>query len=139
MMCTYALKEFAVTGLQFHFISSVDKAHLDEILQQIDPETTLFIISSKSFTTLETLTNADTIIAWMKNKYGEDVVQQHFAAVTAAPDKAREFGIPEEQIFELWDWVGGRYSIWSAIGLPLMLMLGEKNFAAFLEGAFAMD
>ncbi len=139
MMCTYALKDFAVTGLQFHFIASVDKDHLDDVLQQIDPDTTLFILSSKSFSTLETLTNARSIVSWMSNQFGEKAIKHHFIAVTAATTKAIEFGIPNENIFPLWDWVGGRYSIWSAIGLPLMLMIGTQQFTEFLEGAYQMD
>lgn len=139
MMCSHALKDFAQTNLKLHFISSVDKVPLNEILQQVDPETTLFIISSKSFTTLETLTNARTIMTWMQTRLGKNVFQQHFIAVTADRGKAIAFGIPEENIFPLWDWVGGRYSIWSAIGLPLMLMIGNEHFSAFLEGAFQID
>ena len=139
MMGTHALKDFAVTDLKFHFISSVDKVYLNEVLQQIDPETTLFIISSKSFSTIETLTNARTILAWMKAKLGENVINQHFVAVTADAEKAAAFGIPSEHIFPIWDWVGGRYSVWSAIGLPIMLMIGNKQFDEFLEGAYQMD
>lgn len=139
MMATYALKEYAVSALKFHFMASVDTAHLQEILDEIEPEATLFIISSKSFSTIETLTNAKTIMDWMQAQFGIDAIKQHFVAVTAAPQKAQAFGIPEEQIFPIWDWVGGRYSIWSAISLPLMLMIGPQNFAAFLEGGHEMD
>ncbi len=139
MMCTYALQAYATSRLQFHFISSVDKNHVDEILQRIDPETTLFIISSKSFTTIETLTNAETVIAWMKDRLGADILQHQFAAVTSARAKAVKFGIPEARIFPVWEWVGGRYSVWSAIGLPLMLMLGNAGFDEFLAGADSMD
>lgn len=139
MMCTYALQEFAVSSLKFHFISSVDPSHLNEVLAQINPETTLFIISSKSFTTLETITNANTLLQWMKDKLNTTDCTQHFCAITAAPQKALAFGIPQKQIFPLWDWVGGRYSIWSAIGLPLLLMIGPKHFDAFIRGAYLMD
>lgn len=139
MMAAYALKEYAISALQFHFMASVDTAHLHEILDQIEPEATLFIISSKSFSTIETLTNAKTIIAWMQTQFGDQALKQHFVAVTAAPEKAQAFGIPADQIFRIWDWVGGRYSIWSAISLPLMLMIGAKHFAAFLEGGYEMD
>lgn len=135
----HALKDFAVTDLQFHFISTIDTSHLHDVLEKIDPETTLFIISSKSFSTLETLTNARSIIAWMEAKLGSGVLTKHFVAVTAATEKAIALGIPAENIFPLWDWVGGRYSIWSPIGLPLMLMLGKQQFAKFLEGAFQAD
>jgi glucose-6-phosphate isomerase len=139
MMCTHALKDFAITDLKFHFISSVDKDHINEVLQEIDPETTLFIISSKSFSTLETITNADTIATWMKEKFGQEAIAKHFIAITAATEKASAFGIPKEHIFPLWDWIGGRYSIWSTIGLPLMLMIGEQGFANFMQGAYRMD
>jgi len=138
LLTTHALKEFAISPLQFHFISCVDKMALDEVLTQIDPETTLFIISSKSFTTAETLLNTETLIRWMSEKLGKKAIA-HFVAVTAKPEKARALSIPSERIFPVWDWVGGRYSIWSAIGLPLMLMIGSKNFDAFLAGAQAMD
>lgn len=139
MMGIHALKDFAINSLQFHFIASVDKDNLDDVLKQIDPETTLFIISSKSFSTIETLTNAQSVSAWMKSQFGEKVIQHHFVAVTAVKEKALEFGIPEENIFPLWEWVGGRYSIWSAVGLPLMLMIGNQSFADFLEGSYDMD
>lgn len=139
MMSTHALKDFAVADLKFHFISTVDRALIDEVLAQIDPETSLFIISSKSFSTLETLTNARTIAAWLQNKLGKAAIAQHFIAITEATEKAVAFGIVKENIFPLWDWVGGRYSIWSAIGLPLMLMIGMKQFDEFLSGAYEMD
>jgi len=144
MMCTQALKDFAVSSLQFHFISTIDQAHRLDVLQQIDPEATLFIISSKSFSTLETITNARAVISWLNNKLGceknnVELMARHFIAVTAMPEKAMQLGIPQENIFPLWDWVGGRYSIWSAIGLPLMLMIGSQHFNEFLAGAFAMD
>lgn len=139
MMCTYALKPFAAADLDFHFIASVDKAGLMDVLQQINPESTLFIISSKTFNTIETLTNAKTILAFMMQSVGPEALKHHFIAVTTAEEKALRFGIPKEHIFPLWDWVGGRYSIWSAIGLPLMLMIGPKRFDEFLAGAFAMD
>lgn len=139
MMSTHALKEYAVANLNIHYISSIDDSHLYETLRKIDPETTLFIISSKSFSTLETLTNAQTIFSWMKEKFGHTVSKKHFIAVTAAPEKAIKFGIWEENIFPLWEWIGGRYSLWSAIGLPLMLLIGNKNFSDFLLGAHEMD
>lgn len=139
MMCTEALLDFAVPELNFHFISSVDKAGLLEVLNQIDPETSLFIISSKTFSTIETLTNANTISAWMKDKLGADALKKQFIAITTSKEKAIAFGIPEHHILPLWDWVGGRYSIWSAIGLPLMLMIGTKQFDEFLVGAYQMD
>jgi glucose-6-phosphate isomerase len=137
MMCTQALKDFAVSPLQFHFISTIDQSHRQDVLEQIDPEATLFIVSSKSFSTLETLTNAREIMQWLK--LDATAIAHHFIAVTAAPEKARALGIPNDNIFPLWDWVGGRYSIWSAIGLPLMLMIGDNHFRDFLAGANHMD
>ncbi len=139
LFCLDALAEFATNSLKFHFISSIDPIHVQSKLKEIDPETALFIISSKSFTTIETLTNAETVLKWVENKLGYSVLQEQVLAVTAAPEKAVAFGIPEEHILTLWDWVGGRYSVWSAIGLPLLLMLGEKQYQAFLDGAHAMD
>jgi len=139
MMTCQALKDFAVSPLRLHFLSSVDKSHLNDVWEQIDPETTVFIISSKSFSTIETLTNAKTIVSRMQALFGEKCVEQHFIAVTAVTAKARAFGIPEDHIFPLWDWVGGRYSIWSAIGLPLMLMIGNEQYEDFLSGAYEMD
>lgn len=139
-MSIHALNEFAVSDLSFHFISTVDDSHLQDVLSNIDPETTLFIISSKSFTTLETLTNAKSIIHWMQDKFPqESFIKQHFIAITAAAEKALAFGIEKENILPIWDFIGGRYSIWSAIGLPLMLMIGPKHFADFLDGAYEMD
>lgn len=139
MMGVSALKDYAVHDLKFHFISTVDKAYINEVLEKIDAETTLFIISSKSFSTLETMTNAKTILSWMQDKLGNDVLKKHFIAITAATEKAVTFGIPLQHIFPIWDWVGGRYSVWSAIGLPLMLMIGPTHFADFLAGAHEMD
>lgn len=138
-MCSQALKDYAISDLEFHFVSSIDQAHVRDVLKAIDPETSLFIVSSKSFSTLETMTNTKIIHAWMKEKLGQEVITKHFVAVTAAADKARAMGIPDAHIFPLWEWVGGRYSIWSAIGLPLMLMIGEAQFEEFLMGAHAMD
>ncbi|MHB1948377.1 MAG: glucose-6-phosphate isomerase [Gammaproteobacteria bacterium] len=139
LMAVHALSDFATDKLRCHFISNIDSAHLNEVFKQIDPETTLFIISSKSFSTLETMTNAKTIRHWLQQKIGDTNLSRHFVAVTAAADKALAFGIPAEQIFPVWDWVGGRYSVWSAIGLPLVLMIGMDNFLEFLAGGHAMD
>lgn len=139
LMATHALADYATTDLRCYFVSNIDSAHLDETLKQIDPETTLFIISSKSLSTLETLTNTQTIRTWLIQQLKTENIQNHFVAITAATDKALALGIPEQQIFPLWDWAGGRYSVWSAIGLPLALMIGMPNFLAFLQGARAMD
>lgn len=137
LMAVHALSDD--DKLRCHFISNIDAVHLEEVLSKINPETTLFIISSKSFTTLETVTNAHTIRRWVQNKIGVEKSMLHFAAVTAAAEKAVAFGIAQEQIFPVWDWVGGRYSVWSAIGLPLALMIGMERFMEFLAGAHAMD
>ncbi len=133
------VERFRGIPLSFHFISTVDPDHLRDVLDQIDAETTLFIISSKTFTTLETLTNARTICSWLAEKLGPDAVQKHLAAVTTRQDKAADFGVADDAIFTFWDWVGGRYSIWSAIGLPLILMIGPKQFCEFLDGAHSID
>ena len=139
LMTTAALADFAQTDLRCHFISNIDNTHLDDVLKKINPETTVFIISSKSFTTLETITHAETIRAWLQAQLKTSEIAAHFIAVTAAIDKALQFGIPEENTLTLWDWVGGRYSIWSAIGLPLALLIGMDGFLEFLAGAHAMD
>jgi glucose-6-phosphate isomerase len=139
LLTTHALADYATDALRCHFISNIDTAHIHEVLARLNPETTLFIISSKSFTTLETLTNAKTIQQWLEHKLGKSNLEKHWVAVTANLQQAMQFGIPESQIFPIWDWVGGRYSIWSAIGLPLALSIGMDHFLAFLAGANAMD
>lgn len=139
LMATCALQEFAMDDLSCHFISNIDSVHLNEVLTQIEPESSLFIISSKSFTTLETLTNAQAIRQWLQQQLQRQDVHSHFVAVTAATNKALAFGIPADQIFPIWDWVGGRYSVWSAIGLPIALMIGMDAFLEFLKGGHAMD
>lgn len=139
LMATHALSDFANKEFNIHFISNVDSAHLYHVLNKIDPEAALFIISSKSFTTLETITNALTIRAWLKNQLGNADVTNHFVAVTAAPHLAKQFAIPDANVFTLWDWVGGRYSIWSAIGLPVALLIGMDGFLEFLAGAQRAD
>ncbi len=139
MMCVEALKDFAIAPLQFHFISTVDPTLLDDVLHAIDPAATLFIISSKTFSTMETMTNARTLLNWMQQTLGQQVIAEHFVAITANHDAALAFGLPANNIFPLWDWVGGRFSVWSAVGLPVMLMIGDKGFADFLNGAHEMD
>jgi glucose-6-phosphate isomerase len=135
----HALSDFADKDLRCHFISNIDSSHIHEILLKINPETTLFIVSSKSFSTLETITNAISIRSWFKDQLKTDDLSKHWVAVTAEVTDAKQFGIPEENIFPLWDWVGGRYSIWSAIGLPLAILIGMKRFQEFLSGGHAMD
>ncbi|WP_454848048.1 glucose-6-phosphate isomerase [Rhizobium binxianense] len=137
-MATLALSPFH-DGPRAHFVSNVDGAHIADILKLVQPETTLFIIASKTFTTVETMTNAQTARAFIAKALGEDAVQHHFAAVSTALDKVAAFGIGNERVFGFWDWVGGRYSIWSAIGLPLMIAIGPGNFGKFLDGAHAVD
>src|SRR5690606_32263311 len=104
-----------------------------------DPATTLFVIASKTFTTIETMTNAQTARRWIASALGEQAVTQHFAAVSTALDKVAAFGIATDRVFGFWDWVGGRYSLWSAIGLPIMIAIGPENFRQFLAGAESMD
>ncbi|HEU0234402.1 MAG TPA: glucose-6-phosphate isomerase [Gallionella sp.] len=130
----------AATKLRAHFVSNVDGTHLAETLKKLDAETTLFIVSSKTFTTLETLTNARSARTWLVEKLcDERAVAKHFAAVSTNLDAATQFGINPENVFEFWDWVGGRYSLWSAIGLPIALYVGMDRFEELLGGAYAMD
>lgn len=138
VMVTLALAPFH-DGPRAHFVSNVDGAHIADTLKLLDAETTLFIVASKTFTTIETMTNAASARAFIADKLGEAAVGHHFCAVSTALDKVAAFGIESDRIFGFWDWVGGRYSIWSAIGLPLMLAVGPENFGKFLDGAHAMD
>jgi len=137
-MATLALAPYH-DGPRAHFVSNVDSAHIHDTLKGLDPASTLVIIASKTFTTIETMTNARTARAWIAEALGEDAVPQHFAAVSTALDKVGAFGIQENRVFGFWDWVGGRYSLWSAIGLPIMIAVGPENFRRFLDGAHAMD
>src|SRR5690606_7614625 len=107
-------------GPRCHFVSNVDGAHIADTLKGLDPATTLIIVASKTFTTIETMTNAATARRWIADALGEAAVQHHFAAVSTALDKVADFGIAPDRVFGFWDWVGGRYSVWSAIGLPVM-------------------
>ncbi len=139
MVCS-ALKPFGNAQLTAHFISNVDATDLAEVLSLLDPETTLFIISSKTFTTLETLTNAHSARDWLVNNLGtEEAVGKHFAAISTNLAATSRFGIQPEYVFEFWDWVGGRYSLWSAIGLPIAIYIGMNQFERLLAGAHAMD
>ncbi len=137
-MATLALAPFH-DGPRTHFVSNVDGAHIADTLKTLDPSTTFFIIASKTFTTIETMTNADTARHWIGNALGQEAVGEHFAAVSTALDKVAAFGIPQDRVFGFWDWVGGRYSLWSAIGLPIMLAIGPAGFRSLLAGAHAMD
>lgn len=139
-MVSEALKPYGSSQLNAHFVSNVDATDLLETLKHLDPETTLFIISSKTFTTQETLTNARSARTWLVEHLGsEESVAKHFAAVSTNLAETSRFGINPDNVFEFWDWVGGRYSIWSAIGLPVALYTGMDNFERMLAGAHAMD
>jgi glucose-6-phosphate isomerase len=140
LMTCEALKPYGSPDLTAHFISNVDATDIAETLKLLNAETTLFIISSKTFTTQETITNARTARAWLVQRLGcEDAVAKHFAAVSTNLAETSKFGINPENVFEFWDWVGGRYSLWSAIGLPIALYIGMENFERLLAGAHAMD
>ena len=138
VMATLALAPYH-DGPRAHFVSNVDGAHIADTLSGLDPETTLIIVASKTFTTIETMTNAATARDFIVSALGENAVAQHFAAVSTALDKVAKFGLDETRVFGFWDWVGGRYSLWSAIGLPLMIAVGKNAFGDFLAGARAMD
>jgi glucose-6-phosphate isomerase len=137
-MATLALAPYH-DGPRLHYVSNVDGAHIADTLKELNPETTLFIVASKTFTTIETMTNAGTARSWIAERLGQGAVGAHFAAVSTALDKVAAFGIDESRVFGFWDWVGGRYSLWSAIGLPIMIAVGPENFRRFLAGAEAMD
>ncbi|MCX5568903.1 glucose-6-phosphate isomerase [Kaistia nematophila] len=137
-MVTRALSPYH-DGPRLHFVSNVDGAHIHDTLADLDPATTLFLVASKTFTTIETMTNAATARRWIVAALGEEAVGAHFAAMSTAIDKVNAFGIDASRAFGFWDWVGGRYSVWSAIGLAVMIAIGTKNFRDFLAGAHAMD
>jgi len=139
-MVTEALRPFAHGRLQVHFVSNIDGTHVSETLKKLNPETTLFIIASKTFTTQETLTNAMSAREWFLTHAGDEShVAKHFIAVSTNRAKVVEFGIDEANMFRFWDWVGGRYSLWSSIGLSIALYLGFDRFQELLNGAYAMD
>ena len=138
-MATAALGAFADDGVDVRFLSNIDGAHFREVTRGLDPARTLFIVVSKTFTTSETLTNARTAKAWVADAVGAGAAGDHFAAVTARADKAREFGIDSGAVFAMWDWVGGRYSLGSAAGLSLMVAIGPDAFAEMLAGMHQVD
>jgi len=139
LMVCEALKPYG-SKLNVHFVSNVDGTHIAETLKKINPETTLFLIASKTFTTQETMTNAQTARAWfLKSANDETAVAKHFAALSTNSKAVAEFGIDTKNMFGFWDWVGGRYSLWSAIGLSIALFIGFENFEELLRGAFEMD
>ena len=125
--------------LKTHFVSNVDGDHVNEVIKKLNPETTLFVVVSKTFTTQETLTNANTIKDWLLKSAGDDAVAKHFVAVSTNITNVKAFGIDENNIFPMWDWVGGRFSLWSAVGLSISLAIGYKNFDSLLQGANKMD
>jgi glucose-6-phosphate isomerase len=131
--------QFYQNHLKLHFVSNIDGDHVQEVLKKLDPETTLFVIVSKTFTTQETLTNAQTIRAWFLKTASQQDVAKHFVAVSTNLQKVQEFGIAPENIFPMWDWVGGRFSLWSAVGLSISLAVGPAHFEQLLAGAHRMD
>lgn len=140
LMVCEALKPYQKPDLRMHFVSNVDGTHIVDTVSALDPETTLFIIASKTFTTQETLTNAVTARKWLLDElHDEAAVARHFVAVSTNAEAVSRFGIDTANMFEFWDWVGGRYSLWSAIGLPIAIAIGMRNFFELLEGAHEMD
>ncbi len=140
LMVTEALNAYNDKRLTMHYVSNIDGVQIAETLAKVSPETTLFVISSKTFTTQETMTNARTAEAWFMSAAGNKAaIAKHFVAVSTNRKLVTAFGIAEENIFDMWDWVGGRFSLWSAIGLPIVLSLGYDTFVELLEGAYEMD
>jgi glucose-6-phosphate isomerase len=140
VMASTALKPYWQPGLRAHFVSNVDGTHIAETVADLAPERTLFIIESKTFTTQETLMNARSARGWLVEKLGtEAAVPKHFVAVSTATEEVKKFGIDPDNMFAFWDWVGGRYSLWSAIGLPIAVVVGMDHFEQLLDGGHAMD
>ena len=131
--------QFYKNHLNVHFVSNVDGDHVNEIIKKLNPETTLFVIVSKTFTTQETLTNSETIRKWFLQSAKQEDVAKHFVAVSTNMQKVTEFGINPANVFPMWDWVGGRFSLWSAVGLTISLAVGYDNFNSLLKGANEMD
>jgi len=138
-MAVEALTPYHPKDMRFHFVSNVDGTHIAEVLKAVEPETTLFIVASKTFTTQETLTNAHSARSWLVGELGEDAVAKHFVALSTNAKAVGDFGIDTANMFEFWDWVGGRYSLWSAIGLSIAIAIGMDRFEEFLAGGEAMD
>jgi glucose-6-phosphate isomerase len=138
-MAVQALRAFTAGSPRCEFVSNIDGVHLAEVLESADARTTLFIVSSKTFTTLETRTNALTARAWVEKQLGKEAIPAHFAAVSVNAKAMDEFGVHPEYRFQMWDWVGGRYSLWSSIGVSLAIAIGRKNFLDFLAGGHAID
>lgn len=138
MVCE-ALKPFSHPDIALHFISNIDPGYIEDLFAKLNPEETLFIVSSKTFTTHETIVNALTARRWVEAQLGPDSIPAHFVGVTQNTDEAKKFGITPDNIFRIWEWVGGRFSLWSAIGLPHCIAIGYENFCAMLDGARSMD
>ena len=138
-MVSHALTPYHIKGINAHFVANIDGHDLQATLEKCKPQSTLFLIASKTFTTQETMTNAHSAKQWIVNHLGEQAVIHHFAALSTNMDAAKTFGIKQENVFPFWDWVGGRFSLWSAIGLPIALTIGFENFRALLDGAAKMD
>ncbi|MDW3095326.1 MAG: glucose-6-phosphate isomerase [Gammaproteobacteria bacterium] len=135
-----ALSHFTQQNIKVHYVANVDAHLLDEVLKQVAPEDTLFVVISKSFSTQETTANAETAAAWLREKSGiRRSVRKQFVAITSNAEAAKSFGIDSDHILNMWDWVGGRYSLWSTVGFPLALQIGMQNFRSLLTGAYAMD
>lgn len=139
VMASRALREYWQPGMRFHGVSNVDGTQLADLIKELDPEETLLVVCSKTFTTQETMTNARAARVWIVETLGEDAVTRHFAAASTNHDAMDEFGIDPDFRFGFWDWVGGRYSLWSAVGLSLALVIGMENFRRFLTGGRRMD
>jgi glucose-6-phosphate isomerase len=139
LMAVQALEQFTAGGPRVEFVSNIDGDHLHDVLATADPATTLFIVASKTFVTLETLTNARTARAWLKGKLGEEAVPAHFAAVSVNHKAMDEFKVHPDYRFQMWDWVGGRYSLWSSIGVSIAIAVGRTNFLQMLAGGHEMD
>ena len=138
-MVAQALASFSHPRLRAHFVSNVDGADVHSVLERVQPESTLFIVASKTFGTIETLTNAGTARAWLVDELGEAAVADHFVAVSTNAERVAAFGIDTDNMFGFWDWVGGRYSVDSAIGLSVMIMIGPDAFREFLDGFHTID
>ena len=140
LMVTEALRPYSLHDLNIHYVSNIDENHINDTLEKLNPGTTFFIIASKSFTTQDTMVNAETARQWHINAAGDDRnIDKHFCAVSSNVKAAVEFGIDEKNVFQMWDWVGGRYSLWSAISLPIVIAIGQENFDELLHGAYEAD
>lgn len=140
LMVTEALRPYSIHDLHIHYVSNIDENHINNSLESLNPDTTLIIIASKSFTTQDTMVNAQTAKSWLMKKLKSELdLPKHLVAVTSNAEAAVQFGIARENIFKMWDWVGGRYSLWSAIGLSIVISIGSENFDALLAGAHDVD